>query len=226
LWLHGDLLALDQGLVDRWRSGLEAELGIPVSRILISTPHTHSGPATIQLTGCGEVRPAYITQLQEQVRCAAQAALCDLEFCHILTVQGSCKLGVDRRESDSAHTDPRVGAVAWQRQDGIFKAVFPDYAMQPVCLRSSLISGDWPGEVARLLSQSLPGGPVTIVSSGACANINPPGVGVSPEQMREWSNQVAESVRPLLLSARHHENHSRKQTLRVATASLPLPLET
>src|SRR5512140_2750769 len=58
LWLHSDLLALEQALADRWRHQLEAESGVPWSRVLISTTHTHSGPATIQLTGCGEVRPS------------------------------------------------------------------------------------------------------------------------------------------------------------------------
>ena len=225
LWLHSDLLALEQELADRWRHQLEAETGVPRSRVLISTTHTHSGPATIQLTGCGEVRPSYVNWLEHQIQCAARAAVGDLESCRVLNVQGACALGVDRRDSERAHTDPRVGVVGWQRGDGSYKAVFLNYGMHPVCLRGSQISADWPGEVARVLSDSLPGRPVALVSSGACGNLNPPGVGVTPAQMRQWGQEVVESVRPMLLNVVPDASQPEGGTLRVATASLGLPLE-
>jgi neutral ceramidase len=225
LWLHADLLAFDQALADQWRHQLEAETGIPWSRILLSTTHTHSGPATIQLTGCGKVRPTYVKWLQNQARSAAKAALHGPEPCRLVAVQAACGLGVDRRDSNSAHTDPRVGAFAWQRDDGTFKAAFVNYGMHPVCLRRTLISADWPGQVARLLSDSLPGRPVTLVASGACGNINPPRVDVTPAQMREWGREVADSVLPLLLQAANHGSDLPRSRLRVATARVALPLE-
>jgi neutral ceramidase len=225
LWLHNDLLALDQALADRWRQHLEAETGVPRSRILISTTHTHSGPATIQLTGCGEVRPSYIEWLETQIRCAANAALCDPEPCRLVNLEGKCNLGVDRRDAEYTHTDPRVAAAAWQRSDGSYKAVVLNYAMHPVCLRGSQISGDWPGEAARVLSHSLPGEPVVIVSSGACGNINPPGVGVSPAQMRQWAREVVQSVQHTLVNAGSGADVSNHSTLRVASTCVGLPLE-
>lgn len=226
LWLHADLLALDQPLADRWRDWVESNLGIPRTRVVFSTTHTHSGPATIQLTGCGEVRPEYIAWLDRHVQRAARAAVRDTEPCRLRAVQGSCGLGVDRREGNSGHTDSRVVAFAWQRLDGTFKAAFLNYAMHPVCLRSNVISADWPGEAARLVSESLSGRPVTLVCSGACGNINPPGVGVAPTQMSEWARQIVASVGPKLLSSDQDALPQDGGTLRVRSAQVDLPLET
>jgi hypothetical protein len=43
-------------------------------------------------------------------------------------------------------------------------------------------------------------------------NVNPPAVGVGTDQMRDWGGQIAQSVRPALLAARHvstEPNHRR-----------------
>ncbi|MGH8024041.1 MAG: neutral/alkaline non-lysosomal ceramidase N-terminal domain-containing protein [Limisphaerales bacterium] len=200
LWLHADLLALDQKLADRLRQRIQIESGIPFSRILLSTTHTHSAPATIQLTSCGEIAPAYVAWLEEQFIHAAKFALQNPEPCSLVAVEGRCELGMDRRRSATPHTDPRVGALGWKRADGTFKAVFLCYSMHPVCLRGSQISGDWTGETARAFFDVLPGRPVVFVSSGACGNIDPPKTGVTPEQMRHWGQQIAESVSDKLLT--------------------------
>src|SRR5512139_2381917 len=66
LWLHADLLAFEQSLADRLRHWVQAELEIASSRVLLSATHTHSGPATIRLVGCGEVDMAYVHWLEER----------------------------------------------------------------------------------------------------------------------------------------------------------------
>jgi len=176
------------------------------------------------LTGCGEVQPAYLAWLHDQVQAAARAAMLDLEPCRVRNLEGQCRLGLDRRESNFAHIDPRVGVVAWQRADNGFKALCIDYGMHPVCLRTDLISGDWPGECARVMEATVPGRPLTLVSSGACGNINPPAVGVTAGQMREWSREFVDTVRPLLERA-GPLNGDPEQPLRVAAMSVPLATE-
>jgi hypothetical protein len=223
LWLHADLIALDQQLADRLRRRLELESGIPFSRILLSTTHTHSGPATIQLTGCGKIVPAYVAWLEDQYSRAACQALSNPEPCRLTVAEGRCKLGVDRRNSTTPHTDPRVGALGWCREDGTFKTVFLCYSMHPVCLRSSQISADWPGETARVLSNSLPGRPVVLVSSGACGNVNPPKTGVTPQQMRRWGRQIVESVEGKLLAA--PRDRGAKDSLKFNYVIVPLSKE-
>jgi neutral ceramidase len=201
LWLHADVVAVEESLVAELRTCIERELGIPGPRILISATHTHSGPPTVHLTGCGQYDARYVGFLKERFLDAARRALTNCEPCCLVTAEGRCELGVDRRRVPSAHTDPRVAAVGWRRADGTFKAVLLNYAMHGVCLFGTEISADWPGAAARTLSQSLPGQPTTLVFSGASGNVNPPAVGVSPGQMRDWGRQVAESVLPGLLTA-------------------------
>ncbi|MCX6922306.1 MAG: neutral/alkaline non-lysosomal ceramidase N-terminal domain-containing protein [Verrucomicrobia bacterium] len=226
LWLHLDLLALDQGWADRLRDGIAAELGLPLNCVLVSATHTHSAPAAIQLTGCGRVEAAYVSRLERQCREAVRSALDGLEPCRLVTAQGQCSLAVDRRKLASAHTDPRVGAIGWCRDDGTFKAAFLNYAMHPVCLRDSLVSGDWPGEAARCLTEQLPGRPLALVSPGACGNLNPPAVGVTAQQMSAWGRSVAECVVEGLLAARPQDDASVKPRLRIVGTTVDLPLET
>jgi hypothetical protein len=225
LWLHADLLALKQSLVDRLRSEIEKELGIPRRSILLSTTHTHSAPATIQLTRCGEMDEQYVSWVEEQFRHAARLALLEQEDCNLVQAEGNCDLGIDRREFASAHTDPRVGALAWRRADGSFKAVVLNYAMHPVCLRGNEVSGDWPGEVSRFLSTRLPGSPVAFVTPGACANIDPPAVGVKPEEMIRWGRQIAESVLGKLIATPLQPNLNEEVFLRTDTITVELPIE-
>ncbi len=225
LWVHADLLALDQPLADRFRLWVYRNCGIPTSRVVVATTHTHSGPATIRLTACGEVNLEYLSWLKSQFHQAVRLALRSLEPCHLLSVQGRCELGKDRRGFASAHTDPRVGGLGWRRLDGSYKAVMLNYSMHPVCLRGYQISADWPGEAARVLSKSLPGNPVAFVCPGACGNINPPGVGVEPNQMRKWGREVAEQVLAGLLTSPVSGGPTEDGVLRVASTTVQLPLE-
>lgn len=225
LWLHLDLLALDQGWADRLRDWIALELGLPLAQILVSATHTHSGPAAIRLTGCGEVDTAYVLQLEQKCREVVHSALHNLEPCRLVTAQGRCDLAIDRRKFASAHTDPRVSAVGWRRDDGPFKAVLLNYSMHPVSLRGSLVSADWPGAAARCLTERLPGQPLALVSLGACGNINPPVVGVSASQVTTWGQTIAGSVIETLLAARRGTDAAEVPALRTVASHVDLPVE-
>jgi neutral ceramidase len=220
LWVHGDVLAFDENLVRRFRDWIQAECDITPAQVIIAATHTHSAPATIQLTGCGEVSQEYIDWFEARFHEAVLASMKQLEPCRLVSAEGRCHLGVNRRKPETLHTDPRVGAIGCQRQDGSFKAVILSYSMHPVCLREPRISGDWPGETANCLSRTLPGCPLVIVSSGACGNINPPGVGVSAEQTYRWGRQVAKSVLRALLKAQPEE-----AVMRMTAANVDLPVK-
>ena len=224
LWLNADLLAIEDSLAEELRQAVGPELGIPVTRILLTATHTHSGPATIHLTGCGEYDARYVSWVKGQFLVAARLAVASREACELVAAEGMCSLGVDRRDRPSAHTDPRVLTLGWRRPNGTFKAAFLNYSMHPVCLSGVGISADWPGEAARILSQSLPGRPTVLVASGACGNVNPPLVGVTPAQMLSWGRQVAESALPGLLAAPPIQAAA-GPLLGAAAASVPLPLE-
>jgi neutral ceramidase len=225
LWLHADLIAFDRSFVEAVRQAVESQLGIPASRVLLVATHTHSGPATVSGNCLGSLDPNYMAWLRERFLLAARDCLANREPCRALSVEGRLELGVDRRRFASAHTDPRAGALALRRADGTYKAVILSYSMHPVCLRGSWLSADWPGETARLLSQALPGSPTVLVSSGACGNIDPPQVGVEPEQMQAWARLVAESVLQQLNAATAEGTTPECTSFRVASTTIPLPLE-
>lgn len=220
LWVHGDVLAFDENLVRRFRDWIQVECDIAPARVIIAATHTHSAPAVIQLTGCGDVNQNYLEWFEAKFREAVLASMKQLEPCLLVSAQGQCDLGINRHKSELLQADSRVGAVGCLRNDGSFKAVILSYAMHPVCLKGPLISGDWPGQTADYLSQMLPGEPVVIVSSGACGNINPPLVGVSDEQTYRWGQEVAQSILPALLKARPEE-----AKLKTATAHVDLPVK-
>ncbi|EEF63033.1 hypothetical protein [Pedosphaera parvula] len=225
LWIHGDVLAFDDTTVSHLRDWVVKELGIPATKVVVAATHTHSGPATIQLTGCGKVDAGYVVWLQDKFREAVWVAVENIETCHLMSTEGECRLGVDRLNSAFNHTDPRVGAFGWRRKDGSYKAVMLSYSMHPVSLKEPLASGDWPGETARFLTAALPGRPVVIVSSGACGNINPPQVGVTPEQTYQWGRHIAQSVLSGLLSAPLDIDEPAASALKMTTVTVDLPLE-
>ena len=61
---YADLLAFEEPFVADLRRQVERDFGIPGSRVLVSATHTHSGPPTIHLTGCGAYDPAYVDWLE------------------------------------------------------------------------------------------------------------------------------------------------------------------
>ena len=64
LWLHCDLISVSEDQVQRLREVCLAEFGLHPSQVIVSATHTHSGPATINLRGCGEVSTSYLAQLE------------------------------------------------------------------------------------------------------------------------------------------------------------------
>ena len=225
LWLHADLLSLDDSLVAEIREWAECDLRIPASRVLLSATHTHSAPAVVTLNYCGAKRSRLHWIAEGEI--PASGARGHGQFGTLPNRRRRRRMHFGRRSTPIPFGAYRScgGAVGLCRADGTFKAVLLSYCMHPVCLCDNQISADWPGETACVLSQALPGGPTVLVSSGACGNIDPPKVGVAPEQMREWGVGVAESVLTKLLATGTTLLPAGKSTLKVASTNLLLPLE-
>jgi hypothetical protein len=225
LWLQADLLGVERSLVKELRRWIEHTLGIPGGRVMLSATHTHSGPATVRLTGCGRFEAAYVDGLLERLKEAARQALAGLEPCRLVTAEGRLELGVDRTQPGLPQADPCVGAVAWRRRDGSFKAVALNYAMHPVSLEGRLISADYPGQAALALSAALPGAPLVLVSIGACGNINPPRVGVADEELSGWGCALAAAVADRLQDVASEGPAGESPGLKVGGELVRLPLE-
>jgi hypothetical protein len=224
LWIHCDLIGFDRAIVLAFRRWALERFGLQAWQVMLSATHTHSGACTIHLQGGGEYEPAYVECLHSWLRQATEEAVARTERVGLASVEGHLDLAVDRRKRGSAHTDPRVAALGFRRNEETFAAVVVNYAMHPVALGSTNchISADVPGQTALVLARQLPGQPVVLVTNGACGNLNPPAENVPFKQVERWGRQIAETVAPLLKNAAPMPVPG----LRVVARIVQLPMDT
>ncbi len=222
LWIHCDLIGFDRTIVQKFRAWAKEELGLNENQVLLSATHTHAGPCTIHLREAGEFDVAYVEFLLAQMRECARQAMTRREPCRLVAVESHLDLAVDRRNTASAHTDPRVSALGFCRADGSFAAVVVNYAIHPVALgpKNRLISADISGQAALALAGQLPGNPVVLMTNGACANLNPPTENVPPAQVQQWGGQIASAVGGLLRASQPRD--VTKLSLLRSVVNLPL----
>ncbi|MDM8006941.1 MAG: neutral/alkaline non-lysosomal ceramidase N-terminal domain-containing protein [Phycisphaerae bacterium] len=223
LWIHVDLIGLLREFVLDFREWAAAKLGLKASQVLISAIHTHSGPATVEISEAGRYDSAYVQFLRARLEEAAREAIENTTACTPVFVEGRCDLAVDRRKKASARTDPRVAAFGWRRDDGSFIGALTNYAMHAVALGPSnrMISADLPGRTAAILSERLPGRPIVLATNGACGNLNPPYEHITSEQLSVWGGQVADATSGLLPEAVPLTDC----TLRLASRVVPIALD-
>ena len=206
LWLHADLVGFTRELVIEVKQALADSAGLRPEEIVISATHTHSGPATIRLINAGTYDGRYVERLRKVLPQIGVAAKRSAEPAEMFVAEGHCTLAVDRRGKTSAHTDPRVGVIAWRRGDGSHIAVLANYPIHHVAMRADnrSISADMAGRAAATAAARLPGHPLVLLTNGACGNLNPPSVTSefiqrhknlpTFEQMEQWGDQIADAI--------------------------------
>jgi hypothetical protein len=201
LWIHCDLIGLTDQFVAAFRAWAGRELGLAANEVMVSTTHTHSGPCTIRLEGCGNRDEAYTAWLAIRLQELAATVRAGVADCAPVAFEGRLDLAVDRRGKPSAHTDPRLAVIGFKRADGGFAAVIANHPIHPVALGNGnrLASGDLFGFAAEHLSARLPGRPVVLMTNGACGNLNPPTVGAPVEQVQAWGRLIAGTMADGLL---------------------------
>lgn len=227
LWLHCDLIGFDARIVTAFRAWAKAQLGLEEAEVLLTATHTHSGPCTIHLEEAGAYDERYAERLQLHLQEAAEAALRETESCAVCSGDAELGLAIDRRNQPSAHVDSRMGVVAFRRANGTLAAVIMNCAIHPVALgpRNRRISGDLLGLAAAEIARRLPGNPVTLLTNGACGNLNPPAVDASCAEFDLWGRQIAEVALTALAKASAPDGDA-SAALRVATMRCALPLDT
>ncbi|MBN1490872.1 MAG: neutral/alkaline non-lysosomal ceramidase N-terminal domain-containing protein [Phycisphaerae bacterium] len=223
LWIHADLIGVDRPLVLAMRKWAGQRWGLESHQVMISATHTHSGPATIPIQEAGAYDTMYVDRLMTHMQQAAEAAVRAIEPCVVATVEGRLDLAVDRRKKATPHTDPRVAGLGFRRADGQYVAAITNYAMHAVALgpTNRLISADMPGRTAARLSQQLPGEPITLVTNGACGNLNPPFENVSAAQIEDWGGQIADAIADRF----HNAEVADQPVFRTLSRVVPLPLD-
>ncbi|MGQ9631667.1 MAG: neutral/alkaline non-lysosomal ceramidase N-terminal domain-containing protein [bacterium] len=166
-----DLIGLEEKFVWEIKSEIEGRCEVPRSNILLALTHTHSGPATMFLRGCGEFDPGWMGSLREAiVRTVVQASE-NMRPAVLRMGIGEARIGYNRVRKDDT-IDPQVIVISFANDAGEI-AYLVNYACHPVTLakQNTLISADYPGAVVRYVEEHT--GAFAAFFSGACGDIDP-----------------------------------------------------
>ncbi|MFZ4659599.1 MAG: neutral/alkaline non-lysosomal ceramidase N-terminal domain-containing protein [Caldilineaceae bacterium] len=176
-----DVLGLPRSVVANVRAAIAAQTGIPAANILIACSHTHAGPATMVLQGCGEVDPAYLQTLQERIVAVTTQAWANRRPARFGVGHGQVTAGVHNRRNPGAVIDPDLAIVRVDDTDGRPLAVLLNYACHPTCVtgENQLFSAEYCGYAAARIQQATDAitlfftGAITLFFTGAIGDVGP-----------------------------------------------------
>lgn len=170
--LNADLIGLHREISERLEETIERKYGIPYERIMIASIHTHTGPMTGELCGCGEFDREYYQELSEKLVLAVDHAFADLAQVEKITEKsGTMKNSfAHNRSVKGGEIDDAVRTVYIERRDARPIALV-NYSCHPVSYRAAdKVSSDYCGIFCRLMEEQ---GVDAIYLNGFCGNINP-----------------------------------------------------
>jgi len=170
-YINCDLLGLSKWMVDSVRAALGEWYEVPAENVMMVSIHTHTGPTTNQLMGCGELDPAYASTVPGRLIKSAVAALEDMA-----PVTGM-KAGVwevanpvgYNRAGLPDHDTTAKGIVI--DREGKASIAIASYACHPVSYgKSTRVSADYCGHVVKKLEEK---GYLGMFLNGVCGDIDP-----------------------------------------------------
>lgn len=167
-----DLIGLTQEITDGIKEQLSSRLGLEKKSIMISCTHTHSGPATGVLVGCGEVDESYMASLPNlliQAGVKAHKSLKEtkeIKYVNKLPIE---PIGFNRVD-EKGPLDNCISGLVFEFNEGNPLALV-HYACHPVTLGPTKeISADYPGRVVKALSEN---GYDGLFLNGFCGDVDP-----------------------------------------------------
>lgn len=170
--INADLIGLTPGLSKSIERAVELKYGIDQNAILLASTHTHTGPATGVLCGCGEYDASYYQGLLPYFINAVDAAFCDMKEVTAIRAQNTpfSKTFAHNRAVTDGQIDDCVRTVFFERCDASPVALI-NYSCHPVSyVAGSNTSSDYCGILCRKFSDL---GINAIFLNGFCGNINP-----------------------------------------------------
>jgi neutral ceramidase len=194
-----DLIGFNNYLSDRIRNSLKMKFGLSEDQIILSSSHTHSGPALQSLPlqylavkdSTGEYSSyhlklikEYSDRLEREIVDLAGRASESMEPVKIFSGQGVARFAVNRRVNGARTTvtelvqeldgpvDHSVPVIKVERQSGEMMAVIFGYACHSTTLSLYQWSGDYPGFAQSELEKLFPG-ITAMFFAGAGADQNP-----------------------------------------------------
>lgn len=163
--------------------------------VLLSCTHTHSGPASMRLHGCGSLEEAWLETLVSQLVEVTRRAASDTQPVRAEMARTEIRVGLNRRvptergilhlsrrgdrppQAEAGVYDPDLTALRFVNPEGQGVATLLNHACHPVSLGSEwrTVSCDFPGVAVRSLESTREGGGfgTAIYVQGACGDINP-----------------------------------------------------
>ena len=149
-----DLLGFNEEIGNALRQAVVEETGLSNTQVILACTHTHSGPPTIELTGCGGIDPDYVTVLIRATRGGVRRALCvDQRVDCMFNQIDLPEVLVNRRDS-RLPTNDRLSVLQFNTAAGTVGAIV-HYSAHPNVTSEHRISADYPGYVCRLLEQRM-----------------------------------------------------------------------
>jgi neutral ceramidase len=171
-----DLVGFTTDAVARMRGRIEAATGgaIRAAQVLIACTHTHSGPASMPFRGVmGHVDGPWLQAATRKIVDLVAGLVPNLAPARVASAS-TVVAGVGHNRQDASRPiDDRLGVIAVDADDGPAIATLLNYATHAVVLGPDnlLISADYPGEVARCVSESRGG--IGLFLQGACGDADP-----------------------------------------------------
>jgi len=176
-----DLLGLNSQYTRGCICEVAKRLSISADNIVITSIHTHSGPASIFLQDCGEVDENWLEGLKLRiVECAAKAAD-NVKPSKLAFKTSSCDIGINRvvkiEKLKSSLVDKQVGILEISEvATGIVKSILVNYACHPVTLTEDnlLYSADYPYFMIQAMQKREKYKTSSVIfANGCCGDINP-----------------------------------------------------
>src|SRR5690606_38297828 len=163
LLVANDIIWVPRPVALRARQRISESTGVPVSHILVTASHTHSGPVTTQMlshsadTVVPPPDPQYLRRLEDRI---VEAALAAFNYARpatlSLTIADATGLGTNRHDPSGPSIPQLPVLVARDTADSRPIAIMCVCSMHPTVLHEDwkLISGDFPGLARRQLRRS------------------------------------------------------------------------
>jgi len=215
-----DLLGVSRDLARTTRLLVQETTGIPPCCVMLACSHTHAGPATVPVRGCGEMSPGYVAGLPQRLADVVARAAEAVEPARLGFARGVAPgLGFNRVEGEVGPLDEELLLMAVQARDGSPLAVAYHATAHGVTHLScnTLLSADWPGAASRLIAES--GAGEALYLAGASGDVNP--VLAHTGRGDEAGKLVADAAAALLRDIRYAD----EVTVGGAAEDIALPLE-
>lgn len=166
IFVANDVIFVDKRLVASARERIEREIGVPVSDIMITATHTHSGPLTVDHLSnkddptVPKADPAYRRRLEDGIVEAAVEAVGSLTSAEIgFAIADATGIGTNRRDPQGPADLTVPVLLARSNENGASIGCMVICSMHPTVLHedSTLVSGDFPAMARRYLRRSLLG---------------------------------------------------------------------